>query len=140
MERNQGWNKTPGTRDAEDLQDPLWQVLDEWKAPQPGSAFDNQVMARIREEEFAQTSRNSSWKTWFGFRESGRGWAVSAALATVLFAGVLLRTPQDLAPAPEPTTGMEFSAQQVEMALDDLRMLDELYGSTGQEDGQSDRL
>ncbi len=140
MEQNEQRNTTPKAHLAADASDPLWQLLDDWKAPLPGDGFDERVMARIREDAASLESNKSGWRSWFGWLGTGRGWAVSATVATLLLAAVLLRMPQDLPPAPEQAATAEFSAQQVELALDDLRMIEELYGSAVQEESQNDRL
>jgi hypothetical protein len=123
-------------------EDPLWQVLDDWKAPEVSAGFDQAVMARIRDTE-ASVERpvRGSWRDWLRSLSPAKVWGMSAAMATLVLAMVLLRVPATVAPPAPDVAGAEFSAQQVEMALDDLRMLEELYGTaTTQEDSQNDRL
>lgn len=149
MQGQQDWNSLPdnladGGPVEQESRDAMWRVLDEWQAPSPDASFDARVMARIRAETSDVPARDG-WRAWFGWLPTGRSWAVAAAMATLVLAALLLRTPANLTPPPDAAvgTGMasaELSVQQVEMAIEDLRMLEELYGSTAQEDGQSNRL
>jgi hypothetical protein len=70
-----------------------------------------------------------------------RGLGLAGALATVLFAVALLREPVTMPEAlHSQTASQELSAQQVEMALEDLRMLDELYSAPTPEDNQNKKI
>jgi len=125
------------------MNDALWRILDEWQAPQPSTWFDETVMARIRSEASPATNeqvRPPWWRAAGLLFAGGRSWAVCAALATVLLAAVLLRMPGEVQPGAEQAMGPELSAQQVETALEDLRMLEELYGIPSPEDAQSNQL
>ncbi len=140
MDHQHDTNRTPGESLPLGGDDPLWQVLDEWKSPEVSAGFDHSVMARIRQQELARETNATGWRAWLSSLSLGKAWAASAVLATLVVAVVLMRSPENLTPPAEELAGAEFSAQQVEMALDDLRMLEELYGSTAQEEGQNDRL
>lgn len=155
MEQDQDSRSNLQSGQANEPGNALWQVLDEWQAPVPDDAFSARVLERIRQEDRVPASRgwrNTGWRNlWASWMPSGRAWAVSAALASVLLAVVLLRQPADLSVAPLEGNG-EFSAQQVETALEDLRMLEELYsfvshdglagedGFSRQEESESNRI
>lgn len=123
-------------------QDALWELLDEWKATEPSAAFDETVLARIREEQAAESEKRSWWSAFAGLW-GPRGFALAGVVATVVFALVMLQRPQ-LPPDTDPSTpelAQEISAQQVETALEDLQMLDELYSaSTVEENQQNNKM
>lgn len=138
MKRDEREQPLSGKEPISGESDTLWQALDDWKLPEPGEDFDASVMARIRQEESAASPENppaaaSSWLESWRWLLTGRAWAVSGVLAAVLLAVVILRQPPEVVEEP----GLELSAQQVEWALEDLEMLEELYGL---EDGQSNVL
>lgn len=125
-------------------EDPLWRTLDDWDVSTPTAAFDAQVMARVRQEADAEprtkaaTAGSTSWTSWF----TGHWWATGAALASVLLAIVLFQRPaQDISELAFPTDlTMEISAQQVDTTLEDLEILEELYGFAPVEDLQRNPL
>lgn len=140
---------------AREEQDAIWQMLEEWDPGEPSADFDDAVMARIRAED-AGESRQSAllqagastnagvfaalWR-WLNGLSTPRGLALAGALATLLIAMVILRSPESpsIDPNPAPVT-MDISAQQVEMALEDLQLLDELYSTPVAEDSQNNKL
>jgi hypothetical protein len=137
---------------APDEQDAVWALLDEWKGGEPGAGFDEAVMARIRAEEQQQESRGlpggsgiAAWFRGFGGWVRGlgpvRGFGLASALAMVLLAAVILRQPAPPTETPEgPGVSQELTAQQVEMALEDLQMLDELYNTPVPEENSNKKI
>jgi hypothetical protein len=138
---------------APEEQDAVWALLDEWKPGEPSPSFDAAVMARIRNEgESAsrlgtdtQIEGLSGWLRGFGVWLAGlgaaRGFGLAGALAMILLAAVMLRQPVAPGESPESTTaGQEFTAQQAEMALEDLQMLDELYNAPIPEESQNKKI
>ncbi|MDZ7639251.1 MAG: hypothetical protein U5J83_13535 [Bryobacterales bacterium] len=125
-------------------QDAVWALLDEWQPGELSPGFDEAVLARIRREESPDAAK-AGWVQgfveWLKGLDGMRGLGLAGALATVVFAMVMLRGPVTV-PADDPlqTATQELSAQQVEMALEDLRMLDELYNAPATEDKQNDKL
>lgn len=128
---------------APEAQDAVWALLDEWKAGEPSEGFHAAVLARIQAEESHAVP--GGWThglvAWFSAMDVVRGLGLAGTLATVLFAVALLREPVTM---PEElhsqTASQELSAQQVEMALEDLRMLDELYSAPTSEDNQNKKI
>ena len=111
--------------------DPLWQALDDWRVSEPGPKFDSDVMVRIRQEkatEQTECTPTASWLEGWRWLVTGRALAFSGTLATVLLVATVLRQRPDAPASPDTETAMEVSAQQVEWALEDLEMLEELYG------------
>lgn len=117
----------------------MWPLLDEWKAGEPAPGFDASVLARIRAEDRPQ-GRLGGLVAWFRAMNAVRGFGLAGAVATVLFAALMLREP---ATAPETLPSQvavqDLSAQQVELALEDLRMLDELYSAPVPEDNYNNK-
>jgi hypothetical protein len=140
---------------AREEQDAMWQVLEEWDPGEPSADFDDAVMARIQAEDAGESRRSTSLHTgfsanagvfavlwqWFHAVATPRGLAMAGALATLVIAMVVLRSPDNpsIDTNPVPVT-MDISAQQVEMALEDLQLLDELYSPPAIEDTQSNKL
>lgn len=128
---------------APEAQDSVWALLDEWNPGEPSEGFDVAVLARIRDEEgvAAPTSWIQGLVAWFGAMDVVRGFGLAGALAMVLFAVAMLRQPVTM---PEElhtqAASQEISAQQVEMALEDLRMLDELYSTPAPEDNHNKKI
>lgn len=121
--------------------DPLWRTLDDWQMPEPGQKFDADIMARIRQEKAAEQAKEipttSSWLDGWRWLFAGKAWVLSGSLAAALLAMVILWQPSEVPVSPDTETAMDVSAQQVEWALEDLEMLEELYGL---EEGQSNAL
>lgn len=139
-----GFAGTERTEDvAPETRDGVWALLDEWNAGEPAPDFDAAVLARIRAEK--RPAARNSWveglAAWFRGMDAVRGFGLAGALATVVFAAMMLRQP---AVAPEipanQTASQELSAQQVELALEDLRMLDELYSPPSPEENQNKKI
>lgn len=134
-------------------QDAIWALLDEWKPGEPSPSFDAAVMARVREEEesasrlvaVSQAEGLGGWLRGFGAWLTGlgpvRGFGLAGALAMILFAAVMLRQPVTPGESSEAANaGQEFTAQQAEMALEDLQMLDELYNAPVPEESQNKKI
>ncbi len=128
---------------APEARDGVWVLLDEWNAGEPAPDFDATVLARIRAED--RPEFQNGWMdglvAWFRGMDAMRGFGLAGALATVVFAAMMLREP---AVAPEvplsQAASQELSAQQVELALEDLRMLDELYSPPAPEENHNKKI
>jgi negative regulator of sigma E activity len=121
----------------------LWELLDDWEAPRPDAGFDARVMARIRNDQEARqpaASPAAFWRRLPRWVSGDTRWGLAAAVAVLLLASVLLWSPAGLQPAAPDRPLAEFSVQQAEDALEDLRMLEELYAGYAQEEGQNNRL
>ena len=133
----EGSHSEVAMREAQEAVSPL---LDEWKAGEPAPGFDACVLARIRAEERPQ-GRAEGLVAWFRAMNAVRGFGLAGAVATVLFAALMLRepamTPENL---PSQAAVQDLSAQQVELALEDLRMLDELYSAPAPEDSYNKKI
>jgi hypothetical protein len=138
---------------APEEQDAVWALLDEWKPGEPSPSFDAAVMARIREDGETASQLGSDregaglggwlggFRAWLTGLGPVRGFGLAGALAMVLLAAVMLRQPVAPGESPESTTaGQEFTAQQAEMALEDLQMLDELYNAPIPEESQNKKI
>jgi hypothetical protein len=138
---------------APEEQDAVWALLDEWKPGEPSESFDAAVMARIREDGDShsglvtdgQIAGLDGWlggfRAWLAGLGPVRGFGLAGALAMILLAAVMLRQPVAPGESPESTTaGQEFTAQQAEMALEDLQMLDELYNAPIPEETQNKKI
>ena len=122
-------------------QDALWELMDEWKAAEPSAAFDENVLSRIREERAAEIEAKPWWSAIAGMF-GPRGLALAGVAATVVLALVMLRSPQEPAEnSSTPAVVQEISVQQVETALEDFEMLDELYSAgTVEENPQNNKI
>jgi len=103
-------------------QERLWPVLDEWEAPTVSSGFNRRLYARIEHEE------NAGWLPRLWRRADGKRWqqAFSLATACVVIVAMLLLNVQPAPPA-HPKSRMDpVDIKQVERALDDLEMLQQL--------------
>ena len=143
MERNGKEFETTQTTAPADVSPALWELLDDWEAPRPDDGFDARVMARIRNDQDAQQPAASSAAFWQRLQlwVSGEArWGLAAAFAVLMLATALLWPPASLKPETPERPLAEFSVQQAEDALEDLRMLEELYAGYNLEEGQNDRL
>lgn len=127
----------PETREA------VWAMLDEWNAGEPQPGFDAAVLARVRAEEgpASQNGWIEGLVSWFRGMDLMRGFGLAGAVATVLFAAMMLREPAATPEIPpSQAASQDLSAQQVELALEDLRMLDELYSAPAPEENQNKKI
>jgi hypothetical protein len=126
----------------EEVSPALWQVLDEWEAPRPDSGFDQRVLARIREEHSRESVMAPA--AWLHrLQEWSRGtsrWGFATAFAVLLAAALLLWSPAGIEFEDTDAPLAEFSIQQAEDALEDLRMLEELFAGYNVEENQNNRL
>lgn len=138
---------------APEEQDAVWALLDEWKPGEPSTGFDAAVLARIQQEEDSHAHRLvvpsasgavgwlHGFRSWLAGLGPVRGFSLAGAIAMVLLAAVMLRQPVAPVATPESANaGQEFTAQQVEMALEDLQMLDELYNASVPEENSNNKL
>ncbi|MCZ2156427.1 MAG: hypothetical protein LC114_21405 [Bryobacterales bacterium] len=124
---------------AHEAQLVVWALLDEWKAGEPAADFDTAVMQRIREEEHAKAPHGwlGALVIWFRTMNLERGFGLATAAVVVLLALVLLREPGNVPEAIQSATvDPGFSAQQAESALEDMRLLEELYTLPAPDDHQ----
>lgn len=127
---------------AHEARETVWALLDEWKAGEPAAGFEAAVMARIRgEERAAPEGRLRSLVAWFRAMDTRRGFGLAAAMASIFLAFALLWEPSGTPGiSGSVTAAREFSAQQAESALEDLRLLDELYGVPVVEEHQGKKI
>jgi len=113
-----------GCRQLAAAQKTVWSALDAWTLPPVSDEFDRSLHARIAEE-----ARLPWWKRqWGGFSFSWKP-AIPVAVACAALAGAfLLHVPAiDNAPATLPAVQTQkIDADQVERALDDMDMLNQL--------------
>jgi anti-sigma factor RsiW len=105
-------------RATAEAQRAVWNALDEWPAAPVSDDFDRRLMARIEAEaatpwwrSFSEVLRHVSWKSAI---------PVAAACAAI-FAIFLLQSPATHTPRQKPV-----DIEQVESALDDVDMLNQL--------------
>jgi anti-sigma factor RsiW len=120
-------------------QQALWNVMNNWPAPQVSADFDLRLERRIRNTDSA------SWieRMLQAFRPAfARPVFALGALCLVMAAGLLLQNPRTaVAPAADSHSRMEkIEPEQVERALDDMQMLRELSSAPSQEGTSSKTL
>lgn len=109
-------------REVLDGQRAIWAALDQWEAAEISPDFNRRMWQRIEASESA-----GFWRRLF---QPPLQWALKpsmpvAAAAVVLVAGLLLRAPGNLPPAPRVVSDA-VDIEQVERTLEDLEMLREL--------------
>ena len=98
----------------------VWSALDAWQPGPISSNFDEKLYQRILTEE-----QRPWWQRLFRANWSLRPAMPVAAACGVLMAAFLLRSP-DPVPAPAATSQPKLRIEQVERALDDIDMLEQL--------------
>lgn len=89
----------------------------------------------------APEGRLRSLVAWFRAMDTRRGFGLAAAMASIFLAFALLWEPSGTPGiSGSVTAAREFSAQQAESALEDLRLLDELYGVPVVEEHQGKKI
>ncbi len=109
LERHLG--SCPECRDFVARQQAVWQALDAWQAPAAAADFDRRLYRRIEQEP------ERGWRQWV-LRPA---LPVAAAACLAIAVGLSLDRP----PAPQPVSPQvrNLEAEQVEHALDDMKML-----------------
>ena len=119
----------PACRNAAEQHRAVWNALDEWPAVQVSDDFDRRLQARIVAEE-----AEPWWKrVWPGMSISWKP-AISVAAACAAILIIFLLQGPFLERGPMPWTGTQTVQQkvdidQVESALDDVDMLNQLGGA-----------
>ena len=138
---NEGVENTALARE----QDALWELLDEWKAGDPPASLDAAILAKVREEN---TVLERGWWSRLAGLWSPRGFALAGVVATLVLAMVMMRSPE-VTPDGSATPGdsgtavltQDLSTQQVELALEDFEMLNELYSpATADDSPQNNKI
>jgi anti-sigma factor RsiW len=125
-------------REAVAAQSAVWNALDDWKAAEISSDFDQRLYGRIEAEQ------SRTW--WRRVFQPVLPWSMRpamplAAAAMVLVAVGLLRSPEDSEWRLKATKLNEpMDIEQVESTLDDLEMLRQLGVASPADDGQSRTL
>jgi anti-sigma-K factor RskA len=103
----------------------MWAALDIWEAPAVSEDFDRKLYARIEESEV-----QSWWTRCIAGRKAWRPALSVGAVCAAIVLAVAFYTPADqprVSPAPLETTRVEsVEPEQVERALEDIDMLDQL--------------
>jgi anti-sigma-K factor RskA len=107
----------PACREMAAQQRMVWEALDAWEVEPPDPSFRRRLYERIEADRPGVLERAQAWMTGVRWRP-----AVSVAVAGAVLAIVLVRPS---ARQPE-VNGLLVSAEQVESALADLELLEEL--------------
>jgi hypothetical protein len=107
----------PECRKLADQQRMVWEALDAWEIEPPDPGFRRRLYERIESDRPGALERAQAWLVGVRWKP-----AVPVALAGLLLAIVLERP----VAAPGEAAGASVSAEQVELALDDLELLDQL--------------
>ena len=111
----------------------VWKALDEWEAAPVSMDFDAKLYARI------ETRQSTTWGKLKSMLLPGTGWlgwqpVIGMAGVAVLFLGMfLLRTPNSTDPVADRSDGVRMESheiEQAERALDDVEMVDKLFGES----------
>lgn len=115
-------------REAAAAQRSVWNALDEWSAEPVSEDFDQRLWARI-----AARDAESIWSRFWQAVAHGLSWKVSLSVAgacAIVLAILLLRAPVGengpQGPAPAIAAQKTIDIDQVESALDDVDMLNQL--------------
>jgi anti-sigma factor RsiW len=120
----------PECRSFTQSQQQVWAALDQWETEPISSDFNGRIYKRI-----AETERPSPWRGWLAWRPV---LGVAAACAAVVIALVVNSpgdrqvaiTPPAAAAHVESSRAESVEPEQMERALEDLEMLDQLSSSS----------
>lgn len=110
----------------------IWQALDAWEPPAPAVDFDRRLYLRIEQEQNA-----SWWGRWLKPLVLRPGLPIAVAACLVVAVGIVLERPAS-APVPQPLSAevQGLPPDQVEHALDDMKMLSDFTRAARSDAGE----